>query len=111
MKAVRSVFLIAALAPALCFASDKNLEICAAGGYYSGAQDRFMSGIATYVLKMKGALPLDAHCSAVWKSAYNVGELFSKTGKVANKSDAKIIKEAAEFSDKIYAAVIKNADF
>lgn len=29
-------------------AADENLNICNAGGYYAGAQDRFMSGLSAY---------------------------------------------------------------
>lgn len=91
-------------------AADENLDICNAGGYFSGAQDRFMSGLAMHILAKQGLLGTST-CSALWKSAYEVGASYSKTGKLANNSEAEIAKQAANFAEKVYSTTAKNMGF
>lgn len=91
-------------------AADIDLDICNAGGFYSGAQDRFMSGIAQHILQKRGLLGT-ANCSAIWKSAYEVGASFSKTGKVASQHEAEIAKQASAFSEKVYSNIAKNMGY
>ncbi|MEQ1639023.1 MAG: hypothetical protein ABL903_20365 [Methylococcales bacterium] len=85
-------------------AADEDLNICNAGGYYAGAQDRFMSGIAQHILQKRGLLGT-VNCSALWKSAYEVGASFSRTGKIANQNEAEILKQASTFSEKVYSNI------
>jgi sugar/nucleoside kinase (ribokinase family) len=82
------------------------LQVCIVGGYFSGAQDKFMSGLATHMLEEKGVLGA-ASCSSAWRNAYDVGVSFSKSGKIANSSEAEVVKHAAEFSAKVYSSVAK----
>lgn len=104
-KAIPLLFLMATPS----FAGDNALQVCVAGGYFSGAQDRFMSGLATHILEKNGILST-ASCSAAWKDAYEVGVSFSKSGKVANSSEAEVVKNAAEFSTKVYSAITKSME-
>ena len=104
-KAIPFLFLVATPS----FAGDNTLQVCVAGGYFSGAQDRFMSGLATHILEKKGILGTES-CNAAWKDAYEVGVSFSKSGKVANSSEAAVIKRAAEFNIKVYSAIAKSME-
>ena len=83
-------------------AADEDLNICNAGGYYSGAQDHFMSGLAQHILHKRGLLGT-VTCSAHWKSAYFVGASVSRTGNIANTNEAEIVKQASSFSEKVYS--------
>jgi len=87
-----------------CYAENAD-QICTAGGYYSGAQDHFMSGLAAHILSQRKQLSTPA-CGALWREAVEVGEHFSKTGK-ARPSDARVIAEAANFSSKVYDGITK----
>lgn len=82
-------------------------QLCTAGGYYSGAQDRFLSGLATHILNQRNQLSTPA-CGALWKEAAKVGEHFSKTGKL-RPSDERVISESANFSRKIYDAISRSS--
>ena len=107
-------FLIAALIFVMssnsAIAADENLEICNAGGYYAGAQDRFMMGLAAHILAKQGLLGA-VTCNALWKSAYDVGVSFSKTGKVVNNNEANIIKQASNFNEKVYSSIAKSMGY
>lgn len=91
-----------------CYAENAD-QICAAGGYYSGAQDHFMRGLAANILSQRNQLNTPA-CGAIWREAVEVGEHFSKTGK-ARPSDARVISEAANFSSKVYDGIAKLSGF
>jgi len=91
-------------------AADEDLNICNAGGYYAGAQDRFISGLAQYILNKRGLLGT-ANCSALWKSAYDVGASVSRTGNIANTNEAEVVKQASAFSEKVYSNTAKNLGY
>jgi hypothetical protein len=110
MRSLCKVFPLLVLLFAIpSFAEDKTLQVCVAGGYFSGAEDRFMSGLAMHILQKKGVFD-SAPCSAAWRGAYDVGVSFSKSGRVANNSEAEIAKQAAQFSAKAYSAVAKGME-
>lgn len=90
--------------------ANETLNICNAGGYFSGAQDRFMSGLAAHILVKQGLLGA-TNCSALWKQAYDVGASYSRTGKVTNNTDAEIVKSASDFAEKVYSSIAKNIGF
>jgi hypothetical protein len=97
----------AAISPA--YAAGDVEQLCAAGGYYTGAQDRFMSGLAAHVLTKRGELGT-LTCSALWKNGYRVGEYFSKTGKPMAE-DAKVFEAAGAFSQRVYTSIAKGAGY
>ena len=99
---ISALFLIASTTSAI--AADENLNICIAGGYYSGAQDRFMSGIAQHILQKRGLLGT-VNCNALWKSAYEVGASLSKAVKIPTKNEAEILTHATTFSEKVYSNI------
>ena len=106
---IKIILILLTLAPP-AMAAEANLEICNAGGYFSGAQDRFMSGLAMHILTTQGQFGTPT-CSALWKSAYDVGASVSRTGKFANNNEAEITKQAANFAEKVYSATAKNMGF
>ena len=91
------------------FASTNADDLCTAGGYYAGAQDRFLSGLATHVRVKKGILN-DAKCSALWAHAYEVGAFVSRNGKLRHAEDAVVARKAAEFATRAYEAIHKNME-
>lgn len=91
------------------YASDQTDDLCTAGGYYSGAEERFLSGLAMYIRIKKGILN-DAKCSALWSYAYDVGAYFSRNGKFKRPEDAQIGKKASEFSTRAYESILKNME-
>lgn len=87
--------------------SDTAEQLCMAGGYYSGSQDMFLSGLAAHVLNQRNQLSTPS-CGALWREASKVGENFSKTGKT-NQQDQEIIQEAGRFSKKVYDSIVINS--
>lgn len=106
---IKIILILLALVPP-AMAAEENLEICNAGGYFSGAQDRFMSGLAMHILVKQGEFETPI-CSALWKSSYDVGMSVSRTGKFANNNEAEITRQAANFAAKVYSATAKNMGF
>lgn len=96
-------FSFAGLSP-FCYAESAE-QICTAGGYYSGANDHFMSGLAAHILSQRNQLSTPS-CGALWREAAEVGRYFSKNGK-ARPSDARVITEAANFGGKVYDSIAK----
>ena len=96
-------FAITSLSP-FCHAESAE-QICTAGGYYSGANDQFMSGLATHILNQRNQLSTPS-CGALWREAVEVGQYFSKNRKV-RPSDTRVIAEAANFSRKVYDSITK----
>lgn len=104
IRKITSALLLMFLSTTYCYAENAD-QICTAGGYYSGSQDHFMSGLAAHILNQRNQLSTPA-CGALWREAVEVGEHFSKTGK-ARPSDARVIAEAANFSNKVYDGITK----
>ena len=104
IRKITSALLLMFLSTTYCYAENAD-QICTAGGYYSGSQDHFMSGLAAHILNQRNQLSTPA-CGALWREAVEVGEHFSKTGK-ARPSDARVIAEAANFSNKVYGGITK----
>ncbi|MDG1096885.1 MAG: hypothetical protein P8N23_04615 [Methylophilaceae bacterium] len=53
----------------------------------------------------------NTNCSAIWKSAYDVGVSTSSTGKIANENEADIVGQASTFSEKVYSNTAKNMGY
>ena len=62
-------------------AENEDYKICAVGGYFSGAEDKFLSGLAAHLASKKKILTSPI-CVAVWKNAHAFGVHHSKTGKI-----------------------------
>jgi hypothetical protein len=102
------LLLVASLLPINAFAGESE-QLCTAGGYYSGAQDRFMSGLATHILQKRGELG-SKKCSSLWQAAFEVGERFSKTGQMKS-TDAAVFDDVKAFSARVYSSVAKGAGY
>jgi len=102
------LLLLAAMLAGNATADDLD-ELCAAGGYYSGAQDRFMSGVATHILQKRGVLGTSL-CSSQWQIAFQVGERFSKTGQ-SNPEDSPVLRHVTAFSTKVYSSVANGTGY
>lgn len=94
--------------PTLTAAGDMQ-QLCTAGGYFSGAQDRFMSSLVADILSKRKELG-GKECSALWERSFPVGERFSKSGTVA-PADAAVADDAAAVSSRVYGAIAKGAGY
>lgn len=84
-------------------------QLCTAGGYYSGARNRFMSGLAMHVLQKRGEFG-SKKCTSLWQAAFEVGERFSKTGQMKS-TDSAVFDDVSAFSGKVYSSVAKGAGY
>lgn len=103
------LLLIGLLFGGLALADDSE-QVCIAGGYYSGANDRFLSGLAMHVLQKRSQLGT-AKCSELWQAAFTAGEHFSKAGQLANAKDKEFLDAANAFSSRVYSSVSKSAGY
>jgi hypothetical protein len=109
MRSLSIAIPLLVLVAAPSFAEDRTLQECTALGYFSGAQDKFMIGLALHILTKKGVLNT-APCNAAREEAYDVGVSFSRSGKIANSAEAAVVKSVAAFSAAVYSAVAKNME-
>lgn len=91
-------------------AVEKDYRLCSVGGFFSGTNDKFQSGLAAHIAKKKHLIG-DPICSALWGNAYKIGEKLSKTGKVKEEAEEEVVEQARAFSEKIYEAISKKIDF
>ena len=106
---VRIVLLLTASLFSINAFAGESEQLCTAGGYYSGAQDRFMSGLAMHILQKRGDFG-SKKCSALWQVAFEVGERFSKTGQMKSV-DSAVFDDVSIFSAKVYSSVAKGAGY
>jgi hypothetical protein len=90
--------------------AEKDYKICTVGGYYSGTDDKFLAGLATHMAQKKDILH-DPICGALWRNAYKIGATVTKTGAIHDQAEEIAVKEATEFSRKVYEAVSRNIMF
>lgn len=109
MRLIIRVVPLLALVATPSFAGDKTLDLCTAGGYYAGAGQMFLSGLAMHMLHEQDVFGTQP-CSAAWSDAYKAGESFSRSGKFERNSDEKLGRTAYEFSERVYAAIAKNME-
>jgi len=58
MQTLLRSFVLLILTVSPTYAVDENLQICSAGGYFAGAQDRFLTGMAMHILNGAVIFPL-----------------------------------------------------
>ena len=92
------------------YSAVNEYNICTAGGYYTGADDKFLSGMAMHIAVKRGVFG-DERCSAEWRSAFETGKYFSHNGKFRNQSDKEIAKLASKFSSQVYESISVNIDY
>ncbi|MBA4143842.1 MAG: hypothetical protein H0X43_12840 [Nitrosospira sp.] len=91
-------------------AVDRDYKLCTIGGYFSGAGDKFLSGLAGHTAKKRHFLD-DPICTAAWENAYRIGEKLAKTGKIKDQADQEVVHQATVFSTKVYEAISSRIDF
>lgn len=84
--------------------SGEKFTICSSGGFYSGADNKFLSGLALYIAN-KNDIIKDPECTSNWKAGERVARNFSETGKLTNDFERTIVESATEFSDQVYAKI------
>ncbi len=89
-------------------AADK-FSICSSGGFYSGAENKFLSGLALYMANKNNVIK-DPECTSNWKAGERVARNFSETGKLTNDFERTVVERATEFSDQVYAKISNGID-
>lgn len=89
-------------------AADK-FSICTTGGYYSGAENKFLSELAHYMANKKNVLT-DPECAANWKVGERVARKLTDSGKLTTDFEHAIFKQAIEFSDRVYSKISNGID-
>ena len=72
-------------------ATEEDYKLCTIGGYFSGTNDKFLSGLAAHIAEKKHVFG-DPICEAAWANGYRVGEKLTKTGKIKDPSEREIIR-------------------
>jgi hypothetical protein len=91
-------------------ASEEDYKLCTIGGYFSGTNDKFLSGLAAHIAGKKHIFG-DPICDAAWANGFRVGEKLTKTGKIKDPSEREIIQQATAFSSKIYETISSRVKF
>lgn len=91
-------------------AIEEDYKLCTIGGYFSGTNDKFLSGLAAHIAEKKHVFG-DPICDAAWANGYRVGEKLTKTGKIKDPSEREIIHQATAFSSKIYETISSRIKF
>jgi hypothetical protein len=91
-------------------AAEKDYKICNVGGFFSGTNDKFLSGLAAHIAQKRHILD-DPICSALWKNASRMGEKLSETRRVKEQAEEEIVQQASAFSEKVYEAVSAGIKF
>ncbi|MCC2683062.1 MAG: hypothetical protein K0S36_2626 [Nitrosospira multiformis] len=91
-------------------AAEQDYRLCTVGGYFSGTQDKFLSGLAAHIAQKKHIFG-NPICNAAWENAFRIGEKLYKTGRIQDQAEGEIIHQAAAFSSKVYDAISARIDF
>jgi hypothetical protein len=91
-------------------ATEEDYKLCTIGGYFSGTNDKFLSGLAAHIAEKKHVFG-DPICDAAWANGYRVGEKLTRTGKIKDPSEREIIQQATAFSSKIYETISSRIKF
>lgn len=91
-------------------ASEEDYKLCTIGGYFSGTNDKFLSGLAAHIAEKKHIFG-DPICEAAWANGYRVGEKLTKTGKIKESAEREIVQQATAFSSKIYETISSRVKF
>ena len=91
-------------------ATEEDYKLCTIGGYFSGTNDKFLSGLAAHIAEKKHVFG-DPICDAAWANGYRVGEKLTKTGKIKDPSEREIIQQATAFSSRIYETISSRIKF
>ena len=78
MKWFSLVFFVAFSNPSV--AAEKNYKICTAGGYFAGADDKFLSGLATHMAQKKNILN-DPYAARYGETHIRLAKLSLKRGR------------------------------
>ncbi len=108
MNCLLVIFLVVFSSPG--FASEEDYKFCTVGGYFSGTNDKFLSGLAAHVAQKKKVFGSPI-CNAAWENGYRIGEKLSETGKIKEPAEREIVHQAAAFSAKIYEAISSRINF
>ena len=91
-------------------ASEEDYKFCTVGGYFSGTNDKFLSGLAGHVAEKKNVFGTPI-CKAAWENGYRIGEKLSRTGKIEGSAEREIIHQATAFSAQIYETISSRINF
>ena len=91
-------------------ADDKKYSICSVAGFFEGNSNRFLSDLAVRTA-VKNNLMTDEGCKLAIKDGKEIGERYSKPGRVKKPSDQDVIFHATHFSNLIYDSILSKVSF
>ena len=106
MKLIFGILLTVSLFPSACLGEEDDLKVCAAGGYFSGADDKFLRGLAEHILIKKGVFESSA-CGAIWRNAYAIGVKSMTRNFHPDGPDREVLKLQNDFRDRVYDSIVK----
>jgi len=110
-KVIFSVLLLSVFSSS-SIAAEKDYKLCSLGGYFFGAEQNFLQGVASRIAeKQQMNIIDDPICAAAWKNGIDVAKHLAKSSKLRNKTDATIIQQAFKFREQVYDAVISNMNY
>lgn len=86
-------------------ASEKDYTMCKIAGFYEGNGNRFLEDLAVRV-SAKNNLMADKECTLAMKDGREIGQNFSKPGRLKSHEDSEVIDEATHFSNLIYDSIL-----
>ena len=92
------------------FGTEEDYKLCTIGGYFSGTNDKFLSGLAGHVAGKKHVFG-NPICKAAWDNGFRIGEKLTKTGRIKDPAEREIVQQATEFSTKIYETISSRINF
>ena len=96
--------------PNTCYAEDDKYKICFVKGFFDGANENFLAGLAWHIAVKKNVID-DPLCTAAHQNAYAIGNKLTKTGKVENQNEEKILSYAMDFKKQVYDFISSNIRF
>ncbi len=86
-------------------AKEKDFMMCKIAGFYEGNNNRFLEDLAVRV-SAKNNLLADKECTVAMKDGKEIGQNFSKPGRLKSHEDSEVIDEATRFSNLIYDSIL-----
>jgi hypothetical protein len=111
MRLIRALLWISILvAPVQAVAVDADYKFCSIAGYGNGLGNVFLGGLAVELAERQGIFSNNSVCSALYRNARDAA-IYMDKNKAVRGGDQKVIREYAEFEQRIQNAILKSAGY
>ena len=88
-------------------AADKDYKMCSIAGYFLGADELFLKGVAGQILVDQNiSIISDPICNAAWKNGMEIAKYMNESPQLKNKADETVFRQAYAFQRKVYKTII-----